>query len=145
MECYTCRSISGKKRISPGPNIFEGKYWLVEHAYPTKLKGWLVIVAKRHIEALHELNKDEFSELATICEKTVKLLHKNLNCEKEYAMCFAEANHFNHIHFHIVPKPHNLPKKHSGANVFTMLKVEEKDAIPPEEIKKLCEILKKKF
>ena len=55
MECWTCKSNLGEKRISPGPTIYEGKYWLVEHAYPIKMIGWLVIVLKRHAEALHEL------------------------------------------------------------------------------------------
>ncbi len=145
MECYSCKSISGEKRISPGPVIYEGRYWLIEHAYPSKLKGWLVIITKRHVETLHELTKEEFAELGEICEKTTKLLHEILGCEKEYIMCFAELEHFNHIHFHIVPKPHDLPRELRGAKVFAMLKVEEKDAIPRKEIKEFCESLKNKF
>jgi len=145
MECYTCKSTSGEQRISPGPTIYEGNYWLVEHAYPSKLKGWLVILTKRHVETLHELSKEEFAELAEISEKTTKILQETLNCEKEYSMCLAEAEHFNHIHFHIVAKPHDLPTELKGAKIFAMLKVEEQDAIPPAEIKELCEELKNKF
>jgi len=145
MECYTCKSNSGEKRISPGPSIYAGKYWLVEHAYPSTLKGWLVIAAKRHVEALHELTKEEFSELAEIFEKTAKLLHKVLNCQKEYSMCLGEVEHFNHIHFHVIAKPYDLPKELWGTNIVAVLKVEEKDAIPREEIKKFCEELKSKF
>lgn len=145
MECYSCKSISGEKRISPGPIVYEGKNWLIEHAYPSKLKGWLVLVTKRHVEALHELNEEEFIELGEICSKTTKILHEFLNCEKEYSMCLAEVEHFNHIHFHIVPKPKDLPKEFWGAKVFAMLKVDEKDAIPKEEIKEFCEHLKNRF
>ena len=47
MECLTCKSNSGEQRISPGPTIYEGQYWLVEHAYPVKRVGWIVIVLKR--------------------------------------------------------------------------------------------------
>ncbi len=39
---------------------------MVDHAYPTSHLGWLVIVLKRHVEALHELRKEEFVELAEI-------------------------------------------------------------------------------
>lgn len=145
MECYSCKSISGEKRISPGKTIYEGKYWLVEHAYPSKLKGWLVIVTKRHVETLHELTKEEFVELGEICGKTTKILHKTFNCEKEYSMCLAEAEHFNHIHFHIIQKPYDLPNELKGAKIFEMIKVEEKDAISREDIKKLCEDLKNIF
>jgi diadenosine tetraphosphate (Ap4A) HIT family hydrolase len=59
MECLTCESNTGEKRISPGPTIYEGNYWLVEHAYPVKTIGWLVIVLKRHAEALHELTPED--------------------------------------------------------------------------------------
>jgi hypothetical protein len=52
MECHSCRSISGEKRISPGPFIYEGAYWLVDPAYPTSHLGWLVIVLKRHFRWL---------------------------------------------------------------------------------------------
>ena len=53
-ECYSCRSISGTTRISPGPYIYKGQFWLVDHAYPTRLKGWLVLVLKRHAETRFE-------------------------------------------------------------------------------------------
>jgi|SRR5215216_4255221 len=77
MECWTCKSNTGEKRISPGPTIFEGKYWLVEHAYPVKAIGWLIIVLKRHAEVLHELTAEEFTELAQIQVKLTHFCMKN--------------------------------------------------------------------
>ncbi len=50
-DSYTRRSLSGEQRISPGPTIYESRYWLVEHAYPCRMLGWLVIVLKRHVIA----------------------------------------------------------------------------------------------
>ena len=49
-ECWSCPSLSGERRISPGPFIHDGRYWMVDHAYPTRLPGWLVLVLKRHAE-----------------------------------------------------------------------------------------------
>jgi diadenosine tetraphosphate (Ap4A) HIT family hydrolase len=138
-DCYSCRSIAGEKRISPGPYIHEGRFWLVDHAYPTKMKGWLVLVLRRHAEALHELTSEEHAEMAQLLERTVRLLHREMGCEKEYAMCFAEAEHFNHIHLHVVPKPANLPEDLRGPRIFAMLKVSQDEAVPPEEIKEFCE------
>jgi diadenosine tetraphosphate (Ap4A) HIT family hydrolase len=145
MECFTCKSISGEKRISPGPTIYTGKYWLVEHAYPCTLKGWLVLVLKRHVESLHELDQEEFRELADLQHKLAKLLHEDTGCEKEYSICLAEAEHFHHIHFHLVPKPQGLPDDLKGAKIFAMLKAEEKEAVPPDEIQAFCETLKTGF
>ena len=76
----------------------------MDHAYPTRMKGWLVLVLKRHAEALHELSTEEYTEMAALLERTVRLLRSEMGCAKEYAMCFAEAEHFNHIHLHVVPR-----------------------------------------
>ena len=141
MKCLTCLSNSGEKRISPGPMIYEGIYWYLEHAYPTSLKGWLVAVLKRHVEALHELTPEEFTELGIIQARATKLLFETLNCEKEYVMCLAEGEGFHHIHFHIVPKPRNLPDELKAARIFALLKVTAEEALPPQEVKAFCELL----
>src|SRR5690348_4130801 len=39
MDCLTCLNLSGEHRISPGPCIYQGKYWTVDHAYPTTHLG----------------------------------------------------------------------------------------------------------
>lgn len=145
MECWTCRSNTGEKRISPGPTIFEGQYWLVEHAYPVKRIGWLVIVLKRHAEALHELTAEEFAELAQIQAKLIPLLHKELRCEKEYVVCYAEMEHFRHIHVHVFAKPSNLPDELKGGGSFALLKVTPEAAVPSNEIISFCKLLRDKF
>jgi diadenosine tetraphosphate (Ap4A) HIT family hydrolase len=142
MDCYTCRSISGEHRISPGPTIYDGCYWMLEHAYPTRLKGWLVIVLKRHAEALHELTRDEFIELGELQALAVKLLHETLDSAKEYSACFAEKDGFQHIHFHIVARSRDLPDQLKGTKIFAMINTTEAEALPREEIKTFCETLK---
>jgi len=145
MECWTCKSNTGEKRISPGPTIFEGKYWLVEHAYPVKRIGWLVIVLKRHAEALHELAAEEFAELAQIQAELIRLLYEELHCEKEYVSCYAELEHFRHIHVHVFARPADLPDELKGGNSFALLKVAPEEAVPSSEIVVFCELLKDKF
>lgn len=100
-DCRVCRSISGEARISSGPPIFDGRYWMLEHAYPTRLPGWLVIVLKRHVEALHELTADEFQELAAIQHRAARALRQVVGCAKEYIACFAEMDGFAHLHIHL--------------------------------------------
>ncbi len=142
MECWTCRSNTGEKRISPGPTIFEGKYWFLEHAYPAKIVGWLVIVLKRHAEALHELTTEEFEELAQIQAKVIPLLHEELHSEKEYISCYAEMEHFRHIHVHVFARPADWPEELKGGGSFKLLKVTPEEAVPPKEIITFCELLK---
>ncbi len=145
MTCLSCVSISGEKRLSPGPTIYEGAYWLVEHAYPTTLQGWLVAVLKRHAEALHELTAEEFAELGVIQARATKLLFDALDCEKEYVMCLAESEGFHHIHFHIVPKPRDLPPELKATRIFALINVSPEEALPPQEVKAFCELLRERW
>ena len=145
MECYSCKSISAEQRISPGPTIFEGVYWYVEHAYPVRMVGWLVLVLKRHAEALHELSMEEFAELGVLQGVVAKLLYSEMGCQKEYTMCFGEADHFNHVHVHMVAKSHDLPHELQGARIFSMLTAGEGEPLPPEEIADFCTHLRSKL
>ena len=141
--CYTCRSNSGEQRISPGATIYAGQYWLVEHAYPVRRKGWIVIVLNRHAEALHELTADEFTELGMIQARLMQLLHEVTDCEKEYLACYAELEHFKHVHIHVFAKPRDLPKELHGGKSFEILHVSAEESAPRNEIAKFCELLRK--
>ena len=143
MECWTCLSNSGEQRISPGTTIYEGQYWLVEHAYPAQRTGWVVIVLKRHAEALHELTAEEFSELGMIQARLMKVLHEATQCQKEYLACYAELEHFKHVHIHVFAKPYDLPKELYGGKSFEILHVSAEEAAPKEEIANFCELLRK--
>lgn len=137
-------SISGKKRISPGAIIYQSKNWVVDHAYPVGVEGWLVIVAKRHVIALHELNSKEWAELGKIQSVLVGGFRSLLNAKKEYIACFSEAPGFSHIHFHIIPRTDNLPEAMLGSKVFQMLKPEI-IPIKKERVIKVCRMFKKLF
>lgn len=143
MECLTCLNLSGTRRISPGPIIYEGSYWVVDHAYPTKQPGWLVILPKRHIEALHELTKEEFRELAEIEYKLVQVMHTDSTVLKEYFMCFAEGEGFQHVHIHVVPRSVDLPAELKGPRIFALLA--EEHPIPAQEITAICEEFTRKL
>ncbi len=146
MECWTCLSNSGERRISPGPTIFEGEWRFVEHAFPVKRVGWLVIVLKRHAEAVHELTVAEFTELGWLLGIGSKLLVEELGCEKEYVSCYAEAEHFRHIHFHLFGKPADLPVELRGTGSFGIIKPTEAEAAAQREsIKAFCETMRTKW
>ncbi|SRR5258708_36180716 len=145
MECLTCLNLSGERRIFPGPYIYEGIHWIVDHAYPTTHIGWLIIALKRHSEALHELSREEFQELAEIQYKLVQVMHMDSAVQKEYMMCFAEGEGFPHVHIHLVPKPANLPAELKGPRIFACLVVDEEHAIPAAELVAFCEEFTRKF
>ena len=145
MDCLTCLNLSGEHRISPGPCIYQGKYWTVDHAYPTTHLGWLVILPHRHVEALHELTREEFLELAEIEYKLVQVMHTDPMVQKEYLICFAEGEGFHHVHLHVVPRPADLPAHLKGPRVFALLTVDEEHALPAETITAFCEDFTRKL
>ena len=145
MECLTCKSNSGEQRISPGSTIYEGEYWLVEHAYPVKIVGWIVIVLKRHAEALHELSAEELSELGKLQLLVTRFLFEELHSQKEYISCYGEAEGFAHIHFHVFAKLADLPEELKGGKSFNLLKVSQEETVPSDEIIAFCELLRNKF
>jgi diadenosine tetraphosphate (Ap4A) HIT family hydrolase len=145
MDCLTCLNLSRERRISPGPFIYESTHWAVDHAYPTAHLGWLVILPKRHIEALHELTKEEFRELAEIEYKLVQVMHTDPSVQKEYLLCFAEGEGFHHVHIHVVPKPADLPVQFKGPRAFALLTVDEEHAIAAQELMAFCEEFTRKL
>ena len=145
VPCLTCLSNTGERRISPGQTIYQGRHWLIEHAYPCGLVGWLVIVLRRHAEAMHELAPDEWAELGSLQQKAATLLHSGLQCEKEYVMGIADVPGFTHVHFHVIAKPRDLNAELVGTRIFAMLKVGPEEAVPPETVAEFCDQLHKLF
>lgn len=145
LDCRVCRSLSGQEPISPGPAIHDGCFWRLEHAYPTRLAGWLVIILKRHAEALHELTLEEFQEWSQIQARAVKLLHRETGCRKEYVAFFAEKEGFNHVHIHLIPRPVNLPDDLIGAQIFKLIQVDEAGALARFAVSELSERLRSAY
>lgn len=145
MECLSCLGLAGTPRISPGPPIYIGRYWQVEHAYPSKLIGWVVLALRRHATALHELSSSEYDELGPMLERTVQVVHAAFGSAKEYAACYAEARGFEHIHFHVVPRAHDMPEQYLGAGSFDLLRASAAEAASPEQVRECCERLRDEF
>lgn len=105
-ECLSCRLIR-KRNKGDAPywdNIYRSDYWDVVHAYNTSYLGWLVLVARRHIEALDEMTSDEASDLGALIREVSLALKRHTGCQKTYVMQFAESADHPHVHFHIVPR-----------------------------------------
>ena len=139
--CPVCRSISGVERISPGPFICEGEYWLVDHAYPSAHPGWLVIVLKRHCEALHELSREEFLELGELQHRAIQALAGTFSPKKEYLLALGEGAGFSHLHVHIIQRPEDLPEEHKGVGIFKRLSPEAEGILPAVEIVGISEAI----
>jgi diadenosine tetraphosphate (Ap4A) HIT family hydrolase len=135
MACNVCVSLEGEKKFSPGPIIYTGKFWIIYHAYPVSVRGWLVIILKRHVESLHDLTKPEWEEMQILQNKAIQVLHEVFFSEKEYLGCFSETE--KHLHIHVIPTPKNLSHKFRGYRIFALLNVNEGIAITKKEVSEL--------
>lgn len=137
-SCYSCEALRGERHISPGQRIFEGKWWVVEHAWPTSVVGWVVLVLRRHAGALHELAADELTEMGTLLARVVRALHAETDCAKEYLACFAEAEHFQHVHLHVVPRATGLPQELQGPRIFALLNPADGSQASVADVQAFC-------
>lgn len=111
-ECMSCALMQKRDadEAPPWDSIYRSEYWDVAHAYNTSYLGWLVLVARRHIESLDELTPAEAADLGALLRELSLALKKHTGCLKTYIMQFAESDEHPHVHFHIVPRmPEQAP------------------------------------
>lgn len=118
-NCKSCQAIQGLISLTNTPRILETSHWILEHDYPSSIKGWLVIVLKRHCRALHDLTKEEMLEFGELLSNTCQALHKVMRTESEYVVQFAEGDGFHHVHFHVIARLPQWPDTLRGFNVIS--------------------------
>ncbi len=133
-DCLTCQALQEKIRLTDAPPVIDTNHWKVEHAYPTTVRGWLVLVPKRHCEAMHQLTPAELSEFARLLGLCSQALAAVLGAKKEYLMQFAEQKGFHHVHFHLVARMPDWPENLTGALVLSALGEKVKNPLPQEEV-----------
>lgn len=140
-NCHSCERIalrdSGDAEF--WDNIFRSQYWDVVHSYNTSLPGWLVIIARRHIEAIDELTEEEAIELGLLIRNLSIALRSVTNCAKTYVVQFAEAAEHPHVHFHVVPRMADQPANRRGRKIFRCLGVPEEQQVSEESMNRMAE------
>jgi diadenosine tetraphosphate (Ap4A) HIT family hydrolase len=138
--CKTCELIGRRdEKIAPlWDRIYRTNFWDVVHNYQTSLPGWLVLVVRRHIEAIDELTVEEAIELGILLRQVSSALKETTGCVKTYVIQFAEMAEHPHVHFHIVPRMANLPENRRGTNVFRYSGVSEEERVSEEMMNEIA-------
>jgi diadenosine tetraphosphate (Ap4A) HIT family hydrolase len=121
MSCYICENNANLGHLPARESILVEGGWRIGHAFDSSLAGWLVLVPLRHVLALHELGVSESRTLGDLLRRTTQALRQVTGCEKTYAMLFAEAEGFAHLHFHVVPRMPAFDTTVVGPNIFALL------------------------
>jgi diadenosine tetraphosphate (Ap4A) HIT family hydrolase len=127
--------MTARDDLPPREDIVEDANWRVCHSFNSALAGWLVVIPRRHITAIHELTAEEAGGLGSLIRSLSIALRKIVSCEKTYVMQFAESAEHKHVHFHIVPRMAGFTCEQRATKVFTFL---EGDPIPTEEMDRIA-------
>lgn len=128
-DCFACANNERVGLLPPREEIIVSGSWRVAHAFGTSLPGWLVVLPARHVRALHELRRDEAAELGEVLHRASHALQEVVGCEKSYFVFFAEAEGFEHLHVHVIPRMAWFTPKERGPGAFTMLGVSPEDEV----------------
>ncbi len=119
--CGTCRANRGELP-APGGVIYQDASWRLEHILaPIPLAGWLVLKPLRHVEAMADLSSEEAAAFGPLVRRITRAMREVLQPAKVYLCQFSEAEHFAHIHFHLIPRSADIPKERRGPAVFDLL------------------------
>jgi diadenosine tetraphosphate (Ap4A) HIT family hydrolase len=132
-DCFSCARSAGIDQLPPRERVAGDDLWRVAHAFNTALPGWLVLIPRRHVTAIAELTDAEAASLGRWQVRLSRALTAALGCSKTYVAQFAEAEDFSHVHFHIVPRPTDLPAELRGPRVFGLLGPEDRAHISERE------------
>jgi diadenosine tetraphosphate (Ap4A) HIT family hydrolase len=140
LTCHTCER-TAQRDSGEAPlwdSIYRTPYWDVAHAYNTSLYGWLVLIVRRHIDAIDEMTEDEAVELGKLIRHVSVILKELTGCAKTYVIQFAEAAGHPHVHFHVVPRMDDLPIDHRGPNIFKYLGVADAERVTEAAMNQLA-------
>jgi diadenosine tetraphosphate (Ap4A) HIT family hydrolase len=121
-DCYSCAQEAEAGNLPPREDIAADSHWRVAHAIGSALEGWLVLVPRRHVTSISELNAAEARSLGIWQVRLSRALHEVLGCQKTYIAQFAEAAGFSHVHFHVVPRSPDLPEELRGPRIFQLMR-----------------------
>jgi len=104
MDCPFCKLDTGKNRI-----IRRGKTVFVMFSDPRLVKGHLLVIPKRHLERISELNAEErkevFEVLVEFQEKILARLTPGCDIRSNYRPFLKQSSlKVNHLHFHLLPR-----------------------------------------
>ena len=111
----------GRTGQPPRERIYVDRYWRVAHAFGTTLPGWLVVLPRRHVRSLDALTTDEAAGLGPLLRSVTSALREVTGCAKTYVALFAEAEGFDHVHFHVIPRQPGLDPELRGPRIFALM------------------------
>ncbi|MFJ6850923.1 HIT family protein [Streptomyces sp. NPDC091271] len=141
-DCYACGREAQFGELPPRERVASDEHWRVAHAFDTAVPGWLVLLPRRHVTAVHDLTDAEAAALGVWQVRLSRALRSVTGCAKTYVVQFAEAEGFAHTHFHVVPRMRDLPPEQRGPGVFRLLGRPEPERVTADQADHLARSLR---
>jgi len=90
------------------------QHWRIT-AHRSALAGWMLLIPRRHVRSISELDDAETAELGPLLRAASRVHVAEFEAEKTYVMQFAEGAP--HAHFSLVPRRRDLPADRRGPAV----------------------------
>ncbi len=107
-----------KESVIAYQQYHESERWRVLYNYKPMLPGHSMLIPKRHVQRLEELNTDEIVEFHTLT-KRIQRAFKDVYGTEEYLLCLqngpSAGQTVAHVHFHMIPREEK--------NVWTKIKL----------------------
>jgi diadenosine tetraphosphate (Ap4A) HIT family hydrolase len=101
--CALCTTIATE------PPLYAEARWQVHPIEPpTGVAGWLVLVARRHVDGPAALDDDEAVELGALLRRCTRALAAVTGAERIYTAALGEK--VRHLHVHLVPRGDDAPR-----------------------------------
>jgi diadenosine tetraphosphate (Ap4A) HIT family hydrolase len=101
--CLSCDLIEGRIPL-PGGVIHESPDWFVEHCIGPLGVGTLLVVPRRHVTRVAELNPTEAAELGTLLQRASEVVDHLVAPEQVYTCQWSHAGR-TPVHIHWVVQP----------------------------------------
>lgn len=142
IDCYSCQHNQQPSATLPArERVFDDGSWRIAHAISSALPGWMVVVPRRHVLSMAELTAHEAATLGPLLVALSRALHRGLGARKTYLALFAEAEGFQHLHVHLVPRMEDLPPDRRGPEVFSYPAQPADQWVSPDEMDRIAEQL----
>ena len=96
-----------------------------------------MLVPRRHTFALDDLTADEAADPGPLLRAVSSALRDVVCCRKTYVALFAEAEGFQRIHFHVIPRQPGLEADLRGPRVFGLHGGDPASYVPEAEMDKI--------
>jgi diadenosine tetraphosphate (Ap4A) HIT family hydrolase len=106
----------------------------VAHAIRCALPGWVVVLPAGHVLSLAGLSPEEAEALGPLLTAVSRAVIDVTGCLKVYLALFAEAEEFQHLHIHVVPRRADLADTLRGPRVFDYMKRPESEWVTAAEM-----------